>query len=529
MTGPEAAQGLARGIHVAATMSIFGSALFQALVAPPAPVAGRGASVLQRRLDLLGWTALAAAAVAAVAWLGFQAVSFADGDSIGDILAAVPLILLDTHWGPLIAARFALLVPACLILGGVLPRGRLTLAAAAMLGLLALELQVFLGHGISMQGGARVLLVASELLHILAAGAWLGGLLPLLLLVAERAPEHSAAAVWRFSTVGVVCVAALVLTSLVQFWMLVGGLPGLIGTDYGRLALAKLCLFLSLLLLAALNRFRLRPRLAGADGAIARRHLLRSIVAESTLGLGILALAGMLLMLAPSIHQQPEWPFAVALDLSGPGGPRLVPAHPTSFYRSPTGFTAASIAHGEKLFAASCAICHGIADRQAATAARRSDGDLFWLLRNGDDRPGGMPGFGDKLGDGDLWAVIDFLKARDIMRRGLAALPAAPDLPVVVNGKTMPLSRLHGQVIRLVAIENGARLAPLPGVMNLSIDPATDGWTAYATVVGVDAPALRHFSFQIDAQSRLRAIFPPAADGMPDDKAFAAALTSAPK
>ncbi len=530
MTGPEAAQGLARGIHVAAAMSIFGSASFQVLVAPPAHAAASTDGRLRRRLAALGWSALALALLAALAWLGFQAAAFADGDSVGEILAAVPLILFDTHFGPLIAARFALLVPACLILAGAVPRGRPTLALAALLAAGALELQVLLGHGISMQGGERVLLVASEALHLLAAGAWLGGLLPLMLLVAAWTPADSAGIVRRFSSLGTACVAALAATSLVQAWLLIGGLPGLIGTDYGLLALAKLALFVGLLALAALNRFRLRPRLAGPGAEATRWSLLRSILGESALGLGVLAVAGMLLMLAPAIHQQPVWPLRWAPDFSRPGF--LAPAHPTSFYRSPTGFTAASIVHGGKLFAANCAGCH--ADARTARAGDRSDGDLFWLLQHGGDADAGMPGFGGKMGDGDLWAIIDFLKARELARhdRGTpssAEAHVAPDVPVAAGGKKVPLSRLRGRIIRLFADDRGEDPAPVSGVENLAIDPGTDGWTAYATVAGVDDAALSRFAFLIDAAGLLRGVFPPAPDGMPDNAAFAAALKAIEK
>jgi putative copper export protein/mono/diheme cytochrome c family protein len=519
MTGPEAAQGLARGIHVAATMSIFGTALFQVLVAPPARVSNPAAIQLQRRFAALGWSSLAVAFAAALAWLGFQAAAFAGGDSVGDLLAAVPLILFDTHFGPLMAVRFALLIPACLVIGGIIPRRTASFALASVLGVGAIELQVLLGHGMSMAADTRIMLVTSAVLHILAAGAWLGGLVPLMLLIAGLPPLESAAAVRRFSSVGVVCVTALAATSLCQIWLLIGGLPGLIGTDYGRLAMAKLFVFIGLLLLAALNRFRLRPRLAGAEGEATRRKLVLSILTETALGLGVLVLAGMLLMLAPAIHQQPDWPFPWALDLSNLARPRLVPAHPTSFYRSPTGFTAASITHGGRLFATNCAGCHAAAEREAARPGDRSDGDLFWLLQHGAAQAA-MPGFGGKLSPGDLWAVIDFLKARGVTD---GPPSAAPDLPVTENGKTVPLSRLRGKIIRLVAMERDETPTQISGAATFRIDPGSDGWTAYAIVAGVDQARLRHFEFLIDAAGKLRATIPPTQSGAPDDAGFAAA------
>ena len=524
MTGPEAVQGLARGIHVAATMSIFGSALFQALVAPPVLASTPAAALVRRRLAALAWISLAVALVAALGWLGFQAAAFADGDSLGAILAAVPLILFDTHFGPLIAARLVLLVAACLILGGIVPRRPATLALAALLGAGAIELQVPLGHGIAMAGGNRMVLIASEVLHLLGAGAWLGGLLPLMLTIASMAPAESSGTVQRFSRLGTACVSALAVTSLVQAWILVGGLPALIGTDYGRLASAKLVLFIALLLLAARNRFQLRPNLAGPSGEATRRRLVSSILAETVLGFGVLALAGMLLMLAPGVHQQPDWPFRWAVEFSFPAGPRIVSAHPTTFYHSPTGFTAASIVHGRKLFADNCATCHVIADPQAARLGDRRDGDLYWLLAHGTDR---MPRFGDKLGSGDLWSVIDYLKARDIARRGAATpFPLAPDIPVAIGGKTVPLSRLRGSVIRLVLLDKGEPLSPLPDVLNLRIDPDSDGWSAYAIVAATDDTRLRHFTFLVDSGGRLRGVYPPRPDGSTDSAAFSVGLAS---
>ena len=77
----------------------------------------------------------------------------------------------------------------------------------------------------------------------------------------------------------------------------------------------------------------------------------------------------------------------------------LVPAYPTSLYRSPTGFAAASIMNGRSLFAVNCVVCHGANGRGNGPSARQlpippadltaahlwshSDGDLFWQISNG--------------------------------------------------------------------------------------------------------------------------------------------------
>jgi putative copper export protein len=116
-----------------------------------------------------------------------------------------------------------------------------------------------------MAGSTGVVLTLAETLHLLSAGAWLGGLLGLSVLVGLMPPNLAATAVRRFSHLGLVCVVVLAATILAQGWALIGGLAGLIGTGYGRIALLKFFLFVVLLGLAALNRFRFAPALVGSQ------------------------------------------------------------------------------------------------------------------------------------------------------------------------------------------------------------------------------------------------------------------------
>jgi putative copper resistance protein D len=156
-----------------------------------------------------------------------------------------------------------------------------------LLGAAAIELQVLLGHGISMPGDVRIVVMASEILHILAAGAWLGGLLPLAILVANLEPARSASCVRRFSSLGAACVAALAMSSLIQAWFLIGGLPGLIGTDYGRLASVKLVLFIGLLTLAALPATEIgRSERRSNPAAFGTEHLHRNCSRPQRAGAG---------------------------------------------------------------------------------------------------------------------------------------------------------------------------------------------------------------------------------------------------
>jgi putative copper export protein len=64
---------------------------------------------------------------------------------------------------------------------------------------------------------------------------------------------------------------------------------GLIGTAYGWVLLLKAALFAALLGLAAINRFRLTPALGRQDAQTARGALMRTIAAETVLGLMVRA------------------------------------------------------------------------------------------------------------------------------------------------------------------------------------------------------------------------------------------------
>lgn len=113
---------------------------------------------------------------------------------------------------------------------------------------------------------------------------------------------QGARAVRRFTPLGLSCVAVLAATALVQGWILIGGLPGLIGTDYGRVASAKLALFLISLVIAAVNRFRHTPALGGLTGGDAKRRLRRSIGVEMAVGLTVVLAAAVLAARVPARH-----------------------------------------------------------------------------------------------------------------------------------------------------------------------------------------------------------------------------------
>ena len=117
------------------------------------------------------------------------------------------------------------------------------LLAAALVGTLA-----FAGHAIGGEGIEGVVHPAADVLHLIAAAAWVGALVPLALLLTMTGEDAGSLAIartatLRFSTLGIVCVATLLLTGVVNSWYLVGSVSALTGTGYGQLLLCKLALF----------------------------------------------------------------------------------------------------------------------------------------------------------------------------------------------------------------------------------------------------------------------------------------------
>jgi copper transport protein len=115
----------------------------------------------------------------------------------------------------------------------------------------------------------RWLSFISDIVHVTAAAVWLGGLVGLTMVLFRRAPypvRSTAQILSRFSTAAAVSVIALVLAGGTMAWIETGSLKALFTTTYGRLVLVKIAITLSVVVMAAYNRFRLVPAImAGAE------------------------------------------------------------------------------------------------------------------------------------------------------------------------------------------------------------------------------------------------------------------------
>jgi putative copper resistance protein D len=192
-----------------------------------------------------------------------------------------------------------------------LSRRRAVWWIAGGLGVLAAASLAWMGHGGSTEGALGLLHLLSDVVHVLAAAVWIGALVAFTVLSSRR---HASAAAYQalhsalngFAGVGSSVVALLLVTGLINSWVLVGpeNVSELLTTPYGRLLTLKLLLFGGMVAIATANRLRLVPALgrtldrAGlAQGAVTA--LRRSLALETGLSLGVLLLVGWLGTLQP--------------------------------------------------------------------------------------------------------------------------------------------------------------------------------------------------------------------------------------
>lgn len=302
----------ARLVHFAATMTVTGAIFFLGFVCEPAfrevkPGAGMLAG-MRRRLAAISWIGLALALASGVAWLLLLSAQMVDLPLAQAWSEGAPAtILSETDFGQawtirlVIAGLLAASMPWLATSNPVLSRQRDMVAilfASALVGTLA-----WAGHagaGTGVRGGVHL---AADILHLVAAAAWVGALLPLALLLRAAAADAdqtslavARAAVLRFSTLGVVSVGTLFGSGLVNTWVLAGSVPALVNTDYGRLLLIKIALFMIMLLLAAINRLWFTPQLSSGPDIVkgALRQVNRNALIEAVLGAIVIALVSIL-------------------------------------------------------------------------------------------------------------------------------------------------------------------------------------------------------------------------------------------
>jgi putative copper export protein len=271
-----------RWVGFVALATVVGGLVVELVVLPRATPVVDGA---RRRLRRLGVLCLVVLLATTAADLVTRAQTMA-GDALPAAIAALPAVLMHTHFGAVWIARFALLALALVLAGGSSRALR-----EASLGLaLAIALTTTLtGH--AADWGDLTLSAGIDWVHVVATTAWTGGLIALALAVLKEArqwpPGVLGGCMRRFSRLAGFCVIAVLATGLYNAWVQLPGPAALVTTIYGRALAVKLVLVLGLLWWGAVNRYTVVPALdrdrpADADGRGVR--LARWVLREPSRG-----------------------------------------------------------------------------------------------------------------------------------------------------------------------------------------------------------------------------------------------------
>jgi putative copper resistance protein D len=285
-----------RFVQLALAMVVFGGTAFRFYaLGGGAALGGTAFEGWLRRVVLVS---AVFALVLAVALLLCQSAAMAGSTAAAFDPETVAAVLLETRFG--CVWRWHLLIAIVLVLAcGGRPRRRPPLILILSFRLLASL--GWIGHAAMDEGAAQITHELNQTLHLLAARLWLGGLVPLAWLI-RRARDAVAIALVReavghFSRMGYIAVGLLAVTGAVNTAFVIGDLPAVFDTPYGRLLVAKIMLFLAMVAVALTNRFRFAPRISRDVAALGR-----TVALEQVLGLSILAAVSVLGTLPPGVH-----------------------------------------------------------------------------------------------------------------------------------------------------------------------------------------------------------------------------------
>ncbi len=327
-----------------------------ALLAPGAPTEGTPLlTTLQRRWSRLG----VGAAVGLLALLGadmlFQVSTLA---GVPPLEAFGQLDVLGRFVGSTSYGLYwALRVGAVLVLGLLcLGLARAVQADVTLwsIGVAAAGL-IFAGEALSSHPAAAAPILGlplgtlSDLIHLMATGAWVGGLLyfavvllPVLHsggLSVETRGQMLARIVPRFSNIALISVGLLIVTGIINLALHTLDPGAIVASNYGQVLILKHLLFLPLLALGAVQNRIIQPRIVrllagdGGTGTATVGLFQRVIRGEVMLASAVLLCAGGLTLLPPPA---PPGSSSLGMVMPGPVTTPLPPATPGPPTPSPT-------------------------------------------------------------------------------------------------------------------------------------------------------------------------------------------------
>jgi putative copper resistance protein D len=303
---------VARAIHIAASILIAGSFTFDVIVLRSLrlPVS-HDLCKFQRTLMRWAIWALVAALVSAVVWLWIEVLSMS-GLSVVDCFStsAWNAVLFETVFGRVWQLRLgilgAALALACLESGRKRKPGSLVVLALFPSSIVLLGSLAWISHAAA--NPVQPLNVIADMLHLCAAGVWIGGFVPLAICLSRASlssvmAKASPLVLSRFSTLTLFCVSVVIVTGISNSWFLVGSVHALFTTDYGRLLLVKLALFGLLIYIGARNRVAIKAAWPTAETpSYFLQQLRRNVIGEICLSAAVLGIVACMGVTPPAWH-----------------------------------------------------------------------------------------------------------------------------------------------------------------------------------------------------------------------------------
>ncbi len=315
-------------LGLAAALAIWPLWLF--ILRPALGPVWRMAPAATRRMQRYALIALAAAALGSIYALLVQAAVLDEGSYFDKVANTVG----QTRYGKLWLIRMGLLFLYAIVLAACAwwwPRHRKGEATIACLIAIALPIPFSLISHASASSAGKATTVTADMLHLLGASLWAGGLFILVFvlfpLTRKLTPDQSrcvlARAIPRFSIMALAAWGVMGLTGLYAAWLQVGNLTALTETSYGTALTVKVVLLGIALLIAAVNLLvisrRLEaPKVGEAPARIWSKRLTLTVAAELVLVIGAFVAVGQMTSKEPAreVMVQRAKQLSLPFDLS---------------------------------------------------------------------------------------------------------------------------------------------------------------------------------------------------------------------
>lgn len=278
---------LCRFLHFVVVLMLFGAWVFRPLLL------NGEAAPLDRQLARITRWLTAVALVSGVSWLLLITASMAGAWEAAFDPSTLRLVLRNTFFGQVWSWHLLL---NTVLMGLLLTPLRANVPLRLVVTGLLLATLAPVGHGAMLDGLSGQLLILNQIIHLTCVGAWLGGLLLLVMILRQPCGHSLSAILRRFSGVGYGLVTGLAVTGLINVRVLTGAFwPTPLLSGFALILLIKVGLVAVMLGLALFNRLRIK------DCEQRVGMLKTSVMVEWLLGMGAVAAVSLLGTMPPMI------------------------------------------------------------------------------------------------------------------------------------------------------------------------------------------------------------------------------------